>query len=363
MLFALDPERTHEWTLSVLMRSQRWSGLLSGLRKRYDYRHPALAVSLWDHQFHNPVGLAAGFDKDARAVQGLAALGFGFIEVGTITPEPQPGNPRPRMFRLPADRALINRLGFNNRGAKAAAKRLARFVSPPVPLGINIGRNRWTPNENALDDYRRCLCALYPYAAYFVVNISSPNTPDLRELQRRQALSSLLAGLQTENLRLSHRHAIRPRPLLIKIDPDLDDRHLRDIVAVALDHGVAGVVATNTTVTRDGLTDANAAEVGGLSGAPLAGRSLRTIAQIYRLTGGRLPIIGVGGIMSAADAYARIRAGASLIQIYTGLVYEGPELVREINTRLVQLLQRDGLQRIADAVGVDAQTAAAAPRS
>src|SRR5690606_15505995 len=283
--------------------------------------------------FRNPVGLAAGFDKDAKAVDPLSALGFGFIEIGTVTPKPQPGNEKPRLFRLPADRALINRMGFNNEGAAAAAQRLAKRKSRII-VGGNIGRNKSTANEDALNDYVQCFDTLYPYVDYFVVNVSSPNTPGLRELQEREPLSRLLGEIK----RLSQAREV-PRPVLLKIAPDLTNEQLDDVVTILRETGADGVIATNTTISRDGLKTP-AAEVqrignGGLSGAPLRQRANEIVRYLRRQLGPDFLIIGCGGILSPDDALERLRAGANLIQVYTGFIYEGPGFARRINRRLL----------------------------
>ncbi|REJ34735.1 MAG: dihydroorotate dehydrogenase (quinone) [Bacillota bacterium] len=353
MLFRMDPEQAHERVRGLQEAVEAGRALRQALARRFTVDHPALQVEAFGLRFPNPVGLAAGFDKDARAPRALAALGFGFIEVGTVTPRPQPGNPRPRLFRLPADEALINRMGFNNEGAAAAAARLGRAHPVPVPVGVNIGRNRATPNERAAEDYLECLRVLFPHAAYAVINVSSPNTPELRDLQAAAALGRLLAAVQAENRALSRKHGRAPLPVLVKIAPDLDREGLAAVVDAAATHGAAGIIAVNTTVNRSGLRRP-AHEAGGLSGRPLAARALRITAAVHRLTGGRLPVIGVGGIFSARDAYERIRAGATLVQVYTALIYRGPGLARRINRGLVQLLERDGLGRITEAVGLDA---------
>jgi len=311
--------------------------------------HPLLRMHLYGLSFPNPVGLAAGFDKNALAVAAFPALGFGFVEVGTVTPRPQRGNPRPRVFRYPGDGAVINRLGFNSDGALAVAQRL-RAVPRRTPIGVNIGKNADTPLDRAVDDYQQALKQLYDVADYVVVNVSSPNTPGLRMLQAGAALSELLRGLQTYNRELAHERQLAPRPLLVKIAPDLTATELDDIVEVALRVPLDGIIATNTTVTRQGLSQP-VAEVGGLSGRPLRQRSTEIIGYLYRRSQGRIPIIGVGGIFTADDAYDKIRAGASLIQVYTGLIYEGPTLPYRICKGLVQRLQRDGFGGLAEAVG------------
>ncbi|MEM9056909.1 MAG: quinone-dependent dihydroorotate dehydrogenase, partial [Pseudomonadota bacterium] len=287
---------------------------------------PKLPVEVMGIRFPNPVGLAAGLDKDARYLDGLAALGFGFIEVGTVTPVGQPGNDKPRMFRLPASEALINRMGFNNDGVDALVRRVraARFGGV---LGINIGKNKATPEDRALDDYRQCLRAVYPLASYVTVNISSPNTPGLRNLQAEDALKTLLAGLAAEREKLWREHARRV-PLVVKIAPDMDDATAASTAAILCDFGIDGVIVTNTTVERAAVAgQPHGDEVGGLSGAPVreaADRVLRTVAEA---AAGRLAIIGVGGIMSGADAARKVALGADLVQVYTGLIYRGPALV------------------------------------
>lgn len=356
LLWTMDAERAHDFAMAALQRVGRRPTALSSLRRRYAVATPELAVNVFDIAFPSCIGLAAGLDKNGQAVPALAALGFGFIEVGTVTPRPQPGNPRPRLWRLPRHRGLVNQMGFNNAGATALANNLA--ASAPltaVPVGVNIGKNRDTPMDSALDDYVQCLQSLYPLASYVVVNVSSPNTPGLRDLQQAQVLDELLTAVTAERDRLAAIHGGPSRPLLVKVAPDMTEADLDAIVDVCLHRGVAGIVATNTTVTRPGLTGAEAALPGGLSGAPLLEPSNRIIAAIYRRVQGRLPIIGVGGVMSAADAYAKIKAGASLVQVLTGFVYEGPRFVRDLKIGLLELLARDGLSRIDDAVGLDAR--------
>jgi dihydroorotate dehydrogenase len=350
LLFQLDAERAHNLVFAALVLLDR---LLGGRRPR-PWTHPSIEQCLWGITFPNPVGLAAGFDKDARAPHVWPLLGFGFAELGTITAEAQPGNPRPRIFRLPEDHALINRLGFNNAGAEAVAQRLRRQLATAasVPIGINIGKSRATPIDMAAADYARSLRLLFPFAAYFVINVSSPNTPGLRDLQAEAHLAALLTTLTAENAALAQAHDQRPRPLLIKVAPDLDAAALERIVAVARTGGAAGLVATNTTIDRPHL-HAPIAESGGLSGVPLRARATEVIRTLRRFGGPQLPIIGVGGIFSAADAYAKIRAGASLVQIYSGMIFEGPRLAQRIARGLVELLRRDGFTHLRDAVGTD----------
>ena len=300
--------------------------------------------------FANPVGLAAGLDKNGVALQPLAALGFGFIEAGTVTYHPQPGNPRPRLFRLREDEALINRAGFNNDGAAAFARRVEQH-RPACVLGVSIGKSKITPLENATEDYLASFELVYKVADYVAVNVSSPNTPQLRELQQSQQLTSLLSALQQRNRELQ-----QPLSLLVKLSPDLERSELETIVEVVERLGIDGIIATNTTVSRDNLrTDAQrvaACGEGGLSGKPIKTRSTKMIADLYQLTGGRIPLIGVGGIFTAEDAWEKITAGASLVQLYTGFIYQGPNIAREINEGLATILAREGLKSISDAVGI-----------
>jgi dihydroorotate dehydrogenase len=306
-------------------------------------------------EFDNPLGLAAGFDKNGTAAQALAALGFGFIEVGSVTSEPQAGNPRPRLFRLPRDRALINRAGFNNCGSAKLVENI-RASRPACVLGVNIGKLRSVAIDDAIPDYLKSLDNVYSVADYLAVNVSSPNTPNLRELQRPEMLANLLAAIQQRNTQLANRDSLPgPKPLLLKIAPDLTGPEIESVVEVASRAQIAGLIATNTTVSRAGLqTDSGqvaAAGEGGLSGAPLQARSNEVIASIYRLTRGSLPIIGVGGIFNAEDAWQKVCAGASLLQLYTGFIYEGPGVARQINEGLAKLLARDGFTSLDDAVG------------
>jgi dihydroorotate dehydrogenase len=353
LLFRVDAERAHELVADLFRQAPRAplaSALLGGL---YGFHSPLLASSVAGLRFANPLGLAAGFDKRGELVDAMALLGFGHIEVGTVTPRPQPGNPQPRLFRLPADEALVNRMGFNSPGMLAVAGNLGGQRSvrkgrhAPV-IGVNIGKNRDTPLERATEDYLAAFMALAPLADYVTVNISSPNTPGLRRLHERAALEELLGALKQENDRLR-----QPRPLFLKISPDETPAAIEEVVRAGLDAGCAGFVATNTTLAREALRGKAARESGGLSGRPLAPRARETVARVYMLTAGAVPVIGVGGVSSAADAYAMIRAGASLVQLYTGLVYRGPGIVRMITTGLVQLLWRDGCRSVADAVGAD----------
>jgi dihydroorotate dehydrogenase len=335
MIRSLDPETAHRLTLWALSRP----GLPRLLRAEAD--DPILATSVFGRRFASPVGIAAGFDKDAVAAGALMRLGFGFVEVGTVTPSPQAGNPRPRLFRLPEDRAVINRMGFNNAGLPALLDRVKALPARPAPLVINIGANK--DSADRIADYAAGLEAVAPVADLVTVNVSSPNTPGLRGLQDRAALEALLARLAAV--------PAQP-PLLLKIAPDLDDAALEDVAAVAAAAGIAGIIVSNTTVTRPpGLRSRHRAEPGGLSGRPLFALSTERLRRLHRLAGGRIPLIGVGGIDSGEAAYAKIRAGASLVQLYTALVYHGPGLVGRIKRELAACLRRDGFAGVAEAVG------------
>lgn len=335
LLHRLDPERAHDLALA---------GLRTGLAPLpAPFASPRLGVTLAGLRLSNPLGLAAGFDKNAVALAGLARCGFGFVEVGAVTPRPQPGNPRPRLFRLPAERAVINRFGFNNDGAAAVAARLARRPRGCV-LGLNLGANKDSADRPG--DFAQVLSACGAHVDFATVNVSSPNTERLRELQGPAALAALLARVTEARAGLD-----RPLPLFLKLAPDLSDDDLAQIAEVALAAGIDGIVATNTTLSREGLTGTHAAEAGGLSGAPLFERSTRVLARLSQLTDGRLPLIGVGGVSSAEDAYAKIRAGATAVQLYTALVYGGLSLVPAILRGLDALLARDGFASVAEAVG------------
>ena len=325
LLRRFDPERMHEWTLDALALAQNWA---PGRRilQQIAGEVPRQPVELFGLTFPNVLGVAAGYDKDARVAEGLALLGFGHVEVGTLTPYPQQGNPRPRIFRLPADQALINRMGFPNQGVARALPRLRALAAVPREwvLGVSVGKQKETPLAAAADDYVSVMDAVYPYADYLAVNVSSPNTPGLRELQGGRYLARLLARLVAARDELAEKERVLPRPLLLKIAPDLTRAEVDQILELALQSGVEGIIATNTTVARSGLSHRHRQEQGGLSGAPLAEASNELIAYVHEQAGERLPIIGVGGVFSAADLRAKIAAGASLVQVYTGLVYEGP---------------------------------------
>lgn len=353
--FKMDPEAAHHLVIGGLQKSAALPGGKASLRMMYGVpESPELAVDLFGLHFHTPVGLAAGLDKNAQAIGGFSSIGFGFMEVGTVTPKGQPGNEQPRLFRLPSDEALINRMGFNNEGADAMANRLKKAGRRSIPVAVNIGKNKTTPNEDAHEDYRKCIRTLYPYGDFFVVNISSPNTPDLRSLQHGSELSRLLAEVK-EEMEIQRGKSGAKKSILVKIAPDVSASELEYMVNSIAEAGVDGIIATNTTISRNGLSHERASETGGLSGKPLRDRSTEIISAIYRQTGGQLPIIGSGGIFTPQDAYDKIKAGASLVEIYTALIYEGPEVNRRLHAGLRNLLRRDGFRHISEAVGADVQ--------
>jgi dihydroorotate dehydrogenase len=352
ILFRLPPETAHEFALRSLSFLK-----LAPIRKiaAHKFEGPHFEkLERFGIEFANPVGVAAGFDKNGTAAHALAALGFAFVEVGTVTNEPQSGNERPRLFRLPADHALINRLGFNNCGAQQLVQNIRRYRHDRV-LGINIGKSRSVPIEAAIPDYLSTFETVYDAADYITVNVSSPNTPNLRELQRHDLLGQLLRELQKRNAELADGQSIAPKALLVKIAPDLHTTELESIVDVVTAASVAGIIATNTTVSRDGLRTSPeqvaACGQGGLSGAPLRSRANEVISLLYRMTKGRLPIVGVGGIFTAQDAWEKICSGASLIQVYTGFIYEGPAVAKRINEGLLEILKREGFSSLDDAIG------------
>ena len=369
-LFSQDSESIHNRTLAALgvAASQPW---LCGALKQL-YGSPEVPVELFGLRFPNPVGLAAGMDKQAVAAPVWPALGFGFSELGGVTWQAQPGNPQPRMFRAVADEALVNRMGFNNRGARALAERLSTWREhgrwPDHPVGINLGKSKVTPLTEAADDYANSLRVLWPHADFFVVNVSSPNTPNLRQLQDKAALDEILAALQAVNNSQARKLAPTPnsklqtpnraKPILVKVAPDLAFDALDEILELVGPRQLAGIVATNTTIARPETSDARLkqtyAETGGLSGRPLRARSTEVIRHLFRQTKGTLPLIGVGGISSTADAWEKITAGASLVQVYSGLVYEGPGLVSDIVHGLRWRLEAEGLRGLKQAVGLKA---------
>lgn len=357
LLFALDPERAHNFSIQALEMLGRMPKTLAQVSRHYAAAPDiVLAQDFWGLHFPNPIGLAAGYDKDARAVAALPALGFGFIEIGTVTPRAQPGNPLPRVFRYPQSRAVINRMGFPSAGSSAVATRLAALKKHHIPIGINIGKNKETPLINAADDYIEALDALFPYGDYLTVNVSSPNTPGLRQLQETTALTALLQAVATRNQQLAQRYQRPALPLLLKIAPDLEAPDIAAIARLALGNAplVDGFIATNTTLKRP-ADHPEYMESGGLSGAPLQEQSNAVIAQLYQVCGATIPIIGVGGILSAEDAYAKICAGASLLQIYSGLIFRGPDLIMEILQQLPNYLRRDGHATLAAARGTTAK--------
>ncbi|MCX7744135.1 MAG: quinone-dependent dihydroorotate dehydrogenase [Flavobacteriales bacterium] len=328
-LFKIQPEKAHQLTFSLIKFITYIPGVKPLLHALYNPTRPGDQVVLFGLTFPNRVGLAAGFDKDAKLFDELACFGFGFIEIGTVTPRAQSGNPKPRLFRLIKDHAIINRMGFNNEGVEAAAYRLRHRKNRSIIIGGNIGKNKLTPNEEATSDYIKAFEALYPFVDYFVVNVSSPNTPGLRELQEKEPLKKLLQTLQQHNENKPFR-----KPLLLKIAPDLTQNQLDDIIDIAFSCKLDGIIATNTTISREGLltpvNELQAIGPGGLSGKPLTQRSTEVIRYLVKKSEGKIPVIGVGGIMNGNDALDKIKAGASLVQVYTGFIYRGPELIREI---------------------------------
>lgn len=328
ILFKSDPEEVHYFTFSMIRNLSKIPGFKSLFRNLYEVNDKRLEREVFGLKFKNPVGLAAGFDKDAKLYKELSNFGFGFIEIGTLTPKGQEGNPKKRLFRLKEDQAIINRMGFNNGGVLEAVERLKK--NDGVLIGGNIGKNKITPNEEAVNDYEICFDALYDYVDYFVVNVSSPNTPNLRALQDKEPLQHLLQTLQNKN-----NLKTKSKPILLKIAPDLTDDQLLDIIDIVNTTKIAGVIATNTTLSREGLQSDNKSEMGGLSGKPLTKRSTEVIRFLSQKSNKSFPIIGVGGIHSAEDAIEKLEAGASLIQLYTGFIYEGPALVKAINKAIL----------------------------
>ena len=328
-LFKFDPEKVHYFTFDFLRKICKIPGITSVMRSRFLVEDKRLEREVFGLTFKNPVGLAAGFDKDAKLYKELSSLGFGFIEVGTVTPKPQAGNDKKRLFRLKEDSAIINRMGFNNEGVEAMVSRLKKNSN--VLIGGNIGKNKSTPNAEAVNDYVFSFDKLFGYVDYFVVNVSSPNTPNLRELQDKEPLKNLLNTLQHQN----NQHPA-PKPILLKIAPDLTNEQLLDIIEIIKETKIAGVIATNTTISRDGLKSKAKNEMGGLSGKPLTKRATEVIRFLSDKSGKAFPIIGVGGIHSAEDALEKLEAGASLIQLYTGFIYEGPALIKAINKKILE---------------------------
>jgi dihydroorotate dehydrogenase len=337
LLFLFDPEKVHYFVTRNLKRFNRFPGGAASSRLFWDLQDKRLEKEVFGLKFKNPVGLAAGFDKNAELISEMADMGFGFVEIGTVTPLPQPGNPKPRMFRLPADEALINRMGFNNLGVDVVAERIAAYrknakkTQSGLIIGGNIGKNKVTPNDDAVNDYIKCFDRLFNVVDYFVVNVSSPNTPGLRELQEKEPLMNILNTLQ----KINSKNGIS-RPILLKIAPDLTNEQLDDIVDIVQQTGIAGIIATNTTTGREDLkTTTLSNEIGGLSGKPLTQRSTEVIRYLNARSKGSFPIIGVGGVHSPEDAVEKIKAGASLVQLYTGFIYEGPGLIKRINKKIL----------------------------
>lgn len=344
----VEAETAHDWTLRLLARVSAAPRLLRFVGRLTEWSDPRLHVDLWGLHFRNPLGVAAGLDKNGRAVSALLRMGWGHVEVGTVTPLPQAGNPRPRIFRLGADDALVNRMGFPGEGAEAVRRHLLRRPSGVGIVGVNVGANKASVEAgSAAADYQIAFERCYDVADYLTINVSSPNTARLRELQGKAALAALIRQVATSRDRMAVR-----KPLLVKLAPDLTPSEIDDILAVSLDGGIDGLVATNTTIGRpETLLGEHKREVGGLSGRPLRDRATDIVRYLYSSTGGRLPIVGVGGVFNAEDAFAKLAAGASLVQIYTGLIYEGPGMARRVNRELVKLLDREGIDSIADVTG------------
>ncbi|WP_436346880.1 quinone-dependent dihydroorotate dehydrogenase [Natronorubrum sp. FCH18a] len=345
LAFKLPAETAHDLGKRTLRTAQSTWPARTALSTAYRYEHPALEVDLFDTAFPNPVGVAAGFDKNAEVTHALEALGFGFVEIGTVTPYPQSGNDRPRLFRLREDEAMVNRMGFNGQGMERVKSRLEADGTPEFPLGVNIGKMNSSNEREAIEDYRRVFDRLSPFADYVVVNVSCPNTPDEFDESSPDHLREIFETLEAEN--------DESVPMLVKIGPDEPEESVLDLVDIVREFDLDGIVATNTSTSREGLESPNREEWGGLSGKPVEDRSTDVIRTIAEYTGGELPIIGVGGVDSPVSAYEKIRAGASLVQLYTGFVYEGPSTAKRINRGLVQLLERDGFASVEAAVGAD----------
>ncbi|QFU84949.1 quinone-dependent dihydroorotate dehydrogenase [Natronorubrum aibiense] len=345
LAFKLPAETAHNLGKRTLRVAQSTWPTRKALSAAYQYDHPALEVELFDTTFPNPIGIAAGFDKNAEVTHALEALGFGFVEIGTVTPYPQPGNDRPRLFRLREDEAMVNRMGFNGQGMERVKSRLETDGTPRFPLGVNIGKMNSSSESEAIEDYRRVFDRLSPFADYVVVNVSCPNTPEEFDEGSPEHLRAIFEMLEAEN--------DADKPILVKIGPDSPDDSILDLVDIVREFDLDGIVATNTSTSREGLESPNREEWGGLSGKPVEDRSTAVIRTIAEYTDGDVPIIGVGGVDSAGAAYEKIRAGASLVELYTGFVYQGPSTAKRINQGLVALLDRDGFASIEDAVGAD----------
>ena len=335
LFFNVDPEKIHHFTFKLVKVLNSIPLASSTIKSLYQVKDERLKRTVFGLEFQNPVGLAAGFDKDGKLYKELGNYGFGFVEVGTVTPKPQAGNPTPRLFRLPKDQGLINRMGFNNAGVESLVTRLKERKKSQLIIGGNIGKNKLTPNEEALSDYKICFEALFDHVDYFVVNVSSPNTPNLRDLQEKEPLKKLLQSLQSDNQKKNN-----PKPILLKIAPDLTEGQLDDIIEIVKESGIAGVIATNTTISREGLNESKGRVeeigAGGLSGAPVQKRSTEVIRYLSEKSNKAFPIVAVGGIFTAKDAKEKLDAGASLVQVYTGFIYEGPGMVKRINKGLLK---------------------------
>ena len=357
IFFSSDAETAHERMLSSVEMISKFPGLIPFLRWQFREESPVLNTNLFGIKVNNPIGLAAGFDKDGRIYPSLFALGFGFVEIGTVTPLPQSGNSKPRIFRLLDDHALVNHLGFNSQGIQKMSEKIKKYYEKQEKfsscmLGINIGKNRDTSLKNAREDYVSALNALHPFADYFTINISSPNTEGLRKLQEKQMLRELLESVCSQREKLDQNNILQT-PLLLKLSPDLDDKGLQNCTEIIKEYPIQGVIATNTTFDRQQLKSSHKIEQGGISGKPIKERSTEVVRTLFQELGNEMTIIGTGGVFSGADAYEKIRAGASAVQIYTALIYEGPGLVKRIKLELAELLKRDGIHSLTDVIGID----------
>ncbi|MEM9411870.1 MAG: quinone-dependent dihydroorotate dehydrogenase [Planctomycetota bacterium] len=359
IFFQLPAETAHHAAMGIFARTASVPAIAAQIRRRYEVVDPRLEVEQFGLRFPNPIGLAAGFDKAGAWYHQLMNLGFGSVEIGTVTGQAQPGNPKPRLFRLPADRAIVNRMGFNSDGCQAVAAELNKKSSKATLgiLGINIGKSKVIPLEEAPAEHQKSFEALFEYADYFTINVSSPNTPNLRELQNKDHLIDIISAVQQSNQKLSHQLGVKTKPILLKIAPDCSDNQLAEIAEVAIDQKLSAIIATNTTISRDGLNtgkkEVEKIGAGGLSGRPLTDRSREVIGTLYKRLRNRIPLVGVGGIMNGNDAWNMITAGANLLQIYTGFIYGGPSLIREINQSLLTKIEAAGVDSICDVVGIE----------
>ncbi|MGX4608030.1 quinone-dependent dihydroorotate dehydrogenase [Priestia sp. JNUCC 25] len=350
MLFSVDPEKAHNLSISALKLLQTNPFLINQYYKKMNVKNPRLKSSYWGVDFDNPVGLAAGFDKNGEVYSGLYALGFGTIEVGSVTPLPQEGNPKPRLYRLKEDNGLINRMGFNSKGVYEVEKNFVTTAKTPLPIGINLGKNKITPNAEAALDYIKGLEVLYKHGDYFVINISSPNTKNLRDLQHITNLYALLTQIINKRNNLLKELKLY-RPIILKVAPDLTPNQIEQVVETALSAGIEGLIVSNTTIEREGLHSVYKKEEGGLSGRPLVQKSTELIYKVYKQTQGKIPIIGSGGIFTGMDAFEKLAAGANLVQVYTGMIYRGPSIAKHINNELIKIMDQRGFNSVEEVIG------------